>query len=80
MENIRRILRDTISKKWHNDKILVVIGSGKTGKTALIKSICEQEPKYVFINGEDSKNKLELENTGESKLQGIIGTHKTVFF
>lgn len=80
MENIHRILRDTIAAKWDSGKVLIVIGPRQVGKTTLLKSLCEQEPSYLFINGDDSEDRLLLENADENKLRATIGAHKTVFF
>ena len=67
-------------EKWNSGKVLIVIGPRQVGKTTLIRSLCEAEGNYLFINGDDAEDRLLLENAGENKLRSIIGNHKTVFF
>jgi uncharacterized protein len=77
------IQRDIITiwrDKLDSGKVLILIGPRQVGKTTLIKSICEAEGDYLFINGDNTDDRLLLENAGESKLRNIIGKHKTVFF
>ncbi|HMQ08631.1 MAG TPA: ATP-binding protein [Saprospiraceae bacterium] len=80
MEKINRILEKNIVVKWNTNKVLIVIGPRQVGKTTLLKSLCEKEGGYLFINGDDIEDRLLLENAGESKLRNIIGNNKTVFF
>jgi len=79
MELINRDLRSQLLEKWNSRKVLVVIGSRQVGKTTLVRSLCEKEGDYLFINGDDAEDRVVLENAGKTKLEQIIGTNKTVF-
>lgn len=76
---IDRLLKKTLEAKWNSGKIIIVTGPRQVGKTTLIRQLCEEEGNYLFINGDDSEDKLLLENAGENKLRNIIGGKKTVF-
>jgi predicted AAA+ superfamily ATPase len=79
MLNVKRDLVTTIGKKWNSGKVMILIGPRQVGKTTLLKSLCEAEGSYLFINGDNADDRLQLENAGENKLRSIIGAHKTVF-
>jgi len=79
MKLIKRDLQSQLLEKWNSRKVLVVIGSRQVGKTTLVRSLCEKEGDYLFINGDDAEDRVVLENAGKTKLEQIIGTNKTVF-
>lgn len=79
MELINRDLQSQLLEKWNSRKVLVVIGPRQVGKTTLIRSLCENEGNYLFINGDDAEDRVLLENVGKTKLEQLIGTNKTVF-
>ena len=80
MLDIERDITIKMAEKWNSGKVIVLIGPRQVGKTTLIRKLCEQEGNYLFINGDDTEDRLLLENAGESKLRNIIGNYKTVFF
>ena len=80
MLDLNRVLKKNLLEKWNSGKVLIVIGPRQVGKTTLIRSLCEAEGNYLFINGDDSEDRLLLENAGENKLRNIIGNHTTIFF
>ncbi len=78
--NISREITKVWLKKWDSGKVLILIGPRQVGKTTLIKSLCEKEGNYLFINGDNPDDRLQLENADENKLRNLIGNYKTVFF
>jgi predicted AAA+ superfamily ATPase len=80
MMGIDRKLKENLLEKWNSGKVLIVIGPRQVGKTTLIRLLCEAEGNYLFINGDDSEDRLLLEDAGENKLRMIIGNYKTIFF
>ncbi|WP_298305678.1 ATP-binding protein [Flavobacterium sp.] len=80
MIDLERDLKKNLLEKWNSGKVLILIGPRQVGKTTLIRSLCEAEGNYLFINGDDAEDRMLLENAGESKLRNLIGSHKTVFF
>lgn len=80
MLNVIRELKGNLEEKWNSGKVLIVIGPRQVGKTTLIRMLCQAEGNYLFINGDDSEDRLLLENAGENKLRTLIGNYTTVFF
>lgn len=76
---LKRDLEDVLRDKWNSNKVLILIGPRQVGKTTLLKTLCESEGEYVFINGENPDDRLVLENAGETKLKSIIGNAKILF-
>lgn len=79
MIDINRDLRKFLLDKWNSGKVLIVTGPRQVGKTTLIRSMCEIEGNYIFINGDDPENRLLLADAGETKLRTLLGNHKTLF-
>jgi predicted AAA+ superfamily ATPase len=67
-------------EKWNAGKVLILIGPRQVGKTTLLKNLCDNEGNYLFINGDNSEDRLLFDNAGESKLRQIIGKKQTIFF
>jgi predicted AAA+ superfamily ATPase len=80
MLNLERELTQILREKWNSGKVLILIGPRQVGKTTLLKSLCEAEGSYLFINGDNADDRLQLENASENKLRNIIGKYQTVFF
>ena len=59
---IARKLKDNLLDKWNSGKVLIVIGPRQVGKTTLLKSLCEAEGNYLFMNGDDPEDRILLEN------------------
>jgi predicted AAA+ superfamily ATPase len=78
--NISRDIVNIWLKKWNSGKVMILIGPRQVGKTTLIKSICESEGDYLFVNGDSQEDRLLFDNIGETKLRNLIGNYKTVFF
>jgi predicted AAA+ superfamily ATPase len=79
MTDLKRDLKQNLQNHWNSGKVLILIGPRQVGKTTLIRSMCELEGEFLFINGDDAEDRLLLDNAGERKLRSIIGNYKTVF-
>uniref|UniRef100_UPI0040495C80 ATP-binding protein n=1 Tax=Flavobacterium sp. TaxID=239 RepID=UPI0040495C80 len=79
MVDLERDLKQNLHNHWNSGKVLILIGPRQVGKTTLIRSMCELEGEFLFINGDDAEDRLLLDNAGERKLRSIIGNYKTVF-
>jgi uncharacterized protein len=74
----RRILFETLQKRFHQGKAIILLGPRQVGKTTLLKA-CLKDQHYVFLDGDDPQIRLLLEGTGKARLQSIIGRQKWVF-
>ena len=79
MIDLERDLKINLLDKWNSGKVLIVTGPRQVGKTTLIRSLCEKEGNFLFINGDDGQDRMLLENAGEVTLRSIIGKFTTVF-
>lgn len=79
MIDLERDLKINLLDKWNSGKVLIVIGPRQVGKTTLIRSLCEKEGNFLFINGDDGQDRLLFENAGEVRIRSIIGKFTTVF-
>ena len=54
MELIRRILQDKISERIEPNKVVLIFGARRVGKTVLMRQILNNYPgKTMLLNGED---------------------------
>lgn len=78
--SISRQISDKIQEKWTSGKVIILTGPRQSGKTTLLKALCEKEGGYLFFNGDDPEDRILLENAGENKLRNMIGNYPTLFF
>ncbi|MEA1973047.1 MAG: ATP-binding protein [Candidatus Cloacimonadota bacterium] len=72
LENIRRYM--------FSDKVIVIYGARRTGKTTLLKRIVEDlDEKYLFLSGEDIITKEYLESQSIEKLKSFVKDNKVLF-
>lgn len=76
---INRVLEKTISDRWNDRKVIVVIGPRQVGKTTLLKNICQQRGTFLYLNGDDYGVRELLEQATEQRLRQIIGNNTTLF-
>ena len=63
---IDRLALELINRKLQPNKVVVLLGARRVGKTILIEKVIEKlNEKYIFLNGDDveSHNLLELQST-----------------
>jgi uncharacterized protein len=76
---INRSIKDSILKRWNDNKVLIVTGPRQVGKTTLITEICKSQGNYLFLNGDDYNTRNLLVDFSKKKWEAILGNHKTVF-
>lgn len=74
---IPRILSIEIEKRIGENKVLLLYGSRRVGKTSILRSL-HQSGKYqsLLLNGEDQKVQKLLEERSVSNYAALIGSHK----
>lgn len=71
---ITRILEKEIEDRMLPNKVIVLLGARRVGKTVLIKEICEKyDGKYLYLNGEDSDVQSLLEKKSIANYKSLIG-------
>ena len=77
MIEIKRELKEQILKKLQPNKVVVITGARRVGKTFLLKEIISgQESDYLLLNGEDMNTHLLLEKHSVENYKNILGKNK----
>ena len=73
MQSIKRDLLPKIEKSLSPNKVVMIFGSRRVGKTILMKQIIEQfEGKSLILNGEDYDTLVLLENRSISNYRNLL--------
>jgi len=68
----RSITQDFISKLFKG-KVVIIYGPRQTGKTTLVKHVCEKYPNYKYINCDEPQNAERLSPRSASQLHEFLG-------
>ena len=80
MVNLVRDLSDNILKKLKPNKVVIVFGARRVGKTLLVKEILAKVNEPVLIlNGEDINVHDKLANRSVENYKQILGTYKLLY-
>lgn len=80
MKYLNRELSDKIVKKLQANKVVIVYGARRIGKTVLVENILQQmEEPVLILNGEDINVHDKLSNRSIENYKQIIGTNKLVY-
>lgn len=80
MKIIKREILDPVIKKLKPNKVLIISGARRTGKTFLLKEIIKniKEP-YLLLNGEDFNTGMLLSKRSVENYRQLIGSKKYLF-
>jgi predicted AAA+ superfamily ATPase len=76
--HILRDIKIQIKKSLFKNKVIVIYGARRVGKTTLSKQLLKEYTRSKYVNCELLQNKTALETTNSEKLKDIIGNHKLV--
>ncbi len=77
MNFFKRALQDKIIKQLKPNKVVVLIGARRTGKTMLLKEILKQQPDFsLVLNGEDAGTQLVLKDRTIENYKRLLGNKK----
>ncbi len=77
---IHRAIRKHITDSLALNKVILLWGARRVGKTTLVKSIIEDLPDAKYFNCELLQNKEALETTNSELLAAFLGTSKYLVF
>lgn len=73
---IHPYLFDLIQKKNYKNKVLVIYGPRRIGKTTLLAKLLEEEEEdYLLMNGEDIETQRLLSSQSIEKLKALVGNY-----
>lgn len=75
---IKRHLSPLIINQASPGKAILVFGARQTGKTTLIKSLFDQTPDTLWLNGDEPDVRSLLSNITSSRLKAYVGNHKRI--
>ncbi len=74
---INRLALDLIYKKLQPNKVIVLLGARRVGKTKLIEKLIEKsQEKYLFLNGDDVETHNLLETQSTANFKRLLGDTK----
>jgi uncharacterized protein len=77
MIRVKRELQDQIPKKLQPNKVVVITGARRVGKTFLLKDIISKlEKDFLFLNGEDINTHLLLKKRSVENYRNVLGSKK----
>lgn len=75
---ISRTIKNTIEKKFHKGKAIILIGPRQVGKTTLIQNIVKDSI-HLFLTGDDPETQSLLDTPNLQEIKGLLGNYKIVF-
>lgn len=75
-----RKIEDRIASAFELNKVVILLGARRVGKTTLIKSMIDKLPESRYINCELLQNRDLLQTTNSEKIFSFIGSYKYVVF
>lgn len=73
-----RIIQEHIEANLFKNKVIIIYGARRVGKTTLSKSILQKHENGKYINCELLQNKMALETTNSEALRSFLGKDKIV--
>lgn len=77
---IRRTIAKKIIECLQANKVVLLLGARRVGKTTLVKSMIEDIPDSKYFNCELLQNKEALETTNSELLFSFLGNYRTIVF
>ena len=75
---IQRILGETIKKRLHKGKAIILMGARQVGKTTLIKDLFNESDETLWLNGDEVDVQALFENVSSTQLKHVFGNKKYV--
>src|SRR5437868_5290503 len=75
MTYIRQYLLNVLEHAHQPNKVMVIYGPRRVGKTTLLKKLLEKRKDYLFVSGEDREVQHYLSSQSITKLKSFVGDH-----
>lgn len=76
---VSRLIQDQLTSKIGLNKVLLLFGTRRVGKTFLLKQIEKSlDIPFIHFNAEDNESRVLLENRSAANYKRLIGDHKLV--
>jgi len=76
-----RFIQQNITQKLYQNRIIILYGARRTGKTTIVRNILkEQKVSGFYFDFEDPDNRLLFENAGVDKLKMLLKGYELVVF
>ncbi len=76
---IQRQIKEKIKQQLYKNKAIVIVGPRQSGKTTLLKEICnELGKKYIWLDGDEADDREDLANANSTFLKSLIGNNELV--
>ena len=77
MQYIKREIEDSIRKNLVSNKVIIIFGPRRVGKTVLLKQILSLvDEDYILLNGEDIEHQEVLKNRSIANYTRLVGDRK----
>jgi len=73
--DIHQILLDALFERIEANKVLIIYGPRRTGKTTLLRKFLESQKNYLSVNGEDLDVQHYFASQSIEKLKSFVGSH-----
>jgi len=73
---IPQIQLDALKQRVEPEKVMVVYGPRRTGKTTLLNQYLKSQKHYLLVSGEDLYIQEQLGSQSIEKLKAFVGNHK----
>ncbi len=75
---IKRVIEQTIEKKFFKRKAILIMGARQVGKTFFLKKHFAGQPEVLWLNADDIDVQELFSVVTSTRLRPIIGNHKVV--
>ncbi len=75
---IHRTLRNTLLGKEHLKKVIIIYGARQVGKSSLLNDLYINEPKTLWLNGEDSNTRNILDSVSSQNVNVLFAKYNRI--
>ncbi len=73
---IKRTITDTIKDNLKTGKVIIIFGPRQVGKTTLLQSIFNKKQEYLWLNGDNIDDRMQLEFESSTRFKANLANKK----